>query len=101
MRNLKKSIAAALTAAVVLSSIGINSAEARSRHYHRGNAAAVGAVIGLFGTIAALAAADSYRDRYYDGSPYPYYGSYAYGPGYGYAPQYYGYRYRHHHRHWR
>lgn len=101
MRNLKRSIAAALAAAVVLSSVGINAAEARSRHYHRGNAAAVGAVIGLFGTIAALAAADSYRDRYYYyGSPYPYYGPYAYGPAYGYAP-YYGYRRWHHHRHWR
>lgn len=98
MRNLKRSIAAALAAAVVLSSIGINSAEARTRHYHRGNAAAVGAVLGVFGTIAALAAADSYRDSYYYGSPYP--GPYAYGPGYGYAP-YYGYRRWHHHRHWR
>lgn len=96
MRSLKGSIVAALAAAVVLSSISFNAAEARSRH-HRGNAAAVGAVVGLFGTIAALAAADSYRDRYYYGGG-PYYG--AYGPGYGYAPRYY-YRHRHHHRHWR
>ena len=57
----------------------------------------VGAVIGLFGTIAAIAAADSYRERYYNGG---YYGSYAYGPGYGYAP-YYGHRHWHRHRHWR
>jgi hypothetical protein len=97
MRNLKKYIAAALAAAVVLTSIGITSADARSRHHNRGNAAAAAAVIGLFGTVAALAAADSYRGRYYYGSPYD--GPYAYGPAYGYAPRYYGYR--HHHRHWR
>ncbi len=92
MRSLKGVIAAALATAVVIGSVGINTAEARPRHYHRGNAAAVGAVIGLFGTIAALAAADSYRDRYYGGGPY------AYGPGYGYAP-YYGHRRWHRHRH--
>lgn len=92
MRSLKGVITAALATAVVIGSVGINSAEARPRHYHRGNAAAVGAVIGLFGTIAAIAAADSYRERYYDGGYY--------GPGYGYAPNY-GYRRWHHHRHWR
>jgi hypothetical protein len=101
MRSLKGSIAAALAAAVVLSSISFNAAEARSRHYHRGNAAAVGAVVGLFGVIAAAAAADSYRDRYYGGyyGGGPYYGAYGYGPAYGYAPYYGGYR--HHRRHWR
>ena len=100
MLNLKKMTIAALVAAVVFSSIGIDSAEASSRHY-RGNAAAVGAVIGLFGVIAAAAAADSYRDRYY-GRPYYGYGPYAHGPGYGYgyAPRY---RYRHyrHRGYWR
>jgi hypothetical protein len=98
MRSLKGSIAAALAAAVVLSTISFNAAEARPRHYNRGNAAAVGAIVGLFGTVAALAAADSYRDRYYYGGG-PYYG--AYGPGYGYygGPRYYGRR--HYHRHWR
>lgn len=102
MRSLKGSIAAALAAAVVLSSISFNAAEARSRPYHRGNAAAVGAVIGLFGVIAAAAAADSYRDRYYGGyyGGGPYYGAYGYGPAYGYAPVY-RYRYRHHRHHWR
>jgi hypothetical protein len=94
MRSLKGSIAAALAAAVVLTSISFNAAEARPRHYNRGNAAAVGAVVGLFGVIAAAAAADSYRDRYYDR---PYYGAYGPGYGYGYAPRYYGHR----HRHWR
>jgi hypothetical protein len=97
MRSLKGSIAAALAAAVVLSSISFNAAEARPRHYNRGNAAAVGAVVGLFGVIAAAAAADSYRDRnYYGGGPY--YGAYGPGYGYGYAPRY-GYGYRH--RYWR
>ena len=93
MRSLKGSIAAALAAAVVLSSISFNAAEARPRHYHRGNAAAV---VGLFGVIAAAAAADSYRDNYYGGGGY--YGAYGPGYGYGYAPRYYGYR---HHRYWR
>lgn len=84
MRNLKRSIAAALATAMVLSSIGIGSAEARSRHHHRGNAAAVGAMLGVFGTIAALAAADNYRDSYYDN-----------GYGYRYRGQAYrGYAYR-------
>ena len=97
MRSLKGSIVAVVTAAVVLGSFGVNSAEARTRHYHRGNAAVAGAVLGMFGTIAALAAADSYRDRYYGGG---YDGPYAYGPAYGYAPYYGGYRHWHH-RHWR
>ncbi len=98
MHSLKKAVIGALAAAVVISSIGIGSAEARSRHHHRGNAAVVGAVIGLFGVIAATAAADSYRDRYYGRSYYYGPGPYAYDPGYGYAPRY---RYRHHryHRH--
>ena len=92
MRSLKSSIAAALAAAVVLSSISFNAAEARPRHYNRGNAAALGAVVGLFGVIAAAAAADSYRERNY--------GPYANGPGYGYAP-YYSHRRWHRHHHWR
>ena len=78
----KNSVAAALAAALVLSSIGFESAQARSRHHHsRTNAAAAGAIIGLFGAIAAAAAADSYRHRYYG----PYDGTY-YGPGYAYSP---------------
>jgi hypothetical protein len=38
---------------------------ARRRHYRLGNAAALGAFIGVFGTIATIAAANSYRDDYY------------------------------------
>ncbi len=98
MRQIKGSIAAVLAVALLLSSVGLNSAEARSRHHHsRANAAAVAAVIGIFGTIAALAAEDRYRDRYYYG-PGPYY-----GPPYAYGPPVYYYRHRHwrrHYHHW-
>jgi len=48
---------------------------ARRRYRHYGNRAAVGAVLGMFGTIAAIATANSYRDDYYYGD------SYYYGPG--------------------
>ena len=108
--------AAALAIAVAITSFDIGSAQAAPknsgqpqatqstdtttdfsarRRWHRGNRAALGAVIGVFGAIAAVAAADQYRDRYYYGDP----GYGPYGYGYGYAP---GYRYRHwrHHRHW-
>ncbi|HZL31822.1 MAG TPA: hypothetical protein VFC54_12285 [Pseudolabrys sp.] len=91
-------IASMLAAVLLVSSFGVNSAEARSRHHGRGNAAVAGAVLGVFGTIAALAARDAYRDRYYGyGSYDPYYGA-----AYGYYPRP-GYRYRHWHRrhhHW-
>ncbi|MBI1202901.1 MAG: hypothetical protein GC182_10350 [Rhodopseudomonas sp.] len=99
MRHFKGLIAAGLAATVLLGSVGVNSAEARSRHHHsRANAAALGAVLGVFGTIAALAARDRYRDGYYYYGPGPYYGGpYAYAP----APRYYYYRHRYwHHRHW-
>lgn len=98
MRQFKGLIAAGLAAIVLVGSVGVNSAEARSRYHHsRANAAALGAVLGVFGTIAALAARDRYRDRYYYG-PGPYYGGpYAYAP----PPRYYYYGHRHwHHRHW-
>lgn len=95
-------IAAALAAAFLVGLAGFNSAEARSRHHHsRANAAALGAVLGVFGTIAALAAQDRYRDRYYYG-PGPYYGGpYAYAPPPGYFYRHRYWRHRHwHHRHW-
>lgn len=61
---------------------------ARRRHRYYGNRAAIGAFLGVAGTIAAIAAANSYRDDYY------YYGEpYSYGPGpyyYGGGPYYYG-----------
>lgn len=88
MLKLKTTLAAALAATVVLGSIGVDSADARSRH-RRGDAAA----IGLIGTIAAIAAADSYRDRHYsDGYSGPYYRGYSGYSGHdrrGYAGQRY------------
>ena len=94
MRKIIRLTAGVLAAAVLVGSIGTGPAEARSRHHSRANAAAVGAVIGLFGTIATLAARDSYRDRYYYGG-----GPYYYGAPYAYYPPVY--RYGHHrHHHW-
>jgi hypothetical protein len=58
------------------------------RRHHRGDRAVLGAVAGIFGTIATLAA----RDRYYRHYGYgPYYAPYAPPPapfGY-YGPRYY------------
>jgi hypothetical protein len=69
----------------------------RKRHYrhHHGGAAAFGAVAAMFGTIATLAAASRYRDRYYY-APYGYYQPYGYYGGYGYPYGGYpgGYYYR-------
>lgn len=112
--NIKTSrvAAAMLTAALALTSLNIVPAKAAGpspaaqgnagtvemsarRHWRHGNAAVLGAVAGLFGTIAVLAANDRYQDGYYYGSPY--YGPYGYGGPY-YAP--YRYHYWHHH-HWR
>ena len=110
----RRSIVGAVAAALVLTSLGLGPAQAAAakspgqpqvaqagtttdfsaRRWHRGNRAALGAVVGVFGAIAALAAADQYRNGYYYGDP-----GYGYGYGYGYAP---GYRYgRWHHHHWR
>jgi hypothetical protein len=57
----------------------------RKRVRHRGNRAALGAVMGVFGTIAAIAAANAARDRYERHYFRGYYGPYGYGP-YGYGP---------------
>jgi hypothetical protein len=60
----------------------------RRRHYGNGNAAAAAAVIGLFGTIAAIAIAEQERKRwrrhhgYYGAYPGPHYGR-PYGHPYG------------------
>lgn len=121
MRKLRGSVVAAVTAALVLTSFNVDvaraaqpagasaqgaavattdnsatwdlSARKRYRRHHN-NAAAVAAVIGVFGTIAALAAADRHRHRhyYYDDRPY-------YGPHYYYGPRP-GYRHYRWHHHW-
>ena len=94
-------LAVTLAAAIALPVINVGSASAASptssefssrariyRHHH-GNAAALGAVATIFGTVAALAAASQYRDRHYY-EPYGYYQPYgAYGYPYG---GYYNYR---------
>ena len=105
-------IAVALAAAVTLTSVAVTPASAQ-RHWHRGDRAFLGAVLGVFGTIAAVAAANRYRDRnyYYGGpyGPYAYYDEpYGYAVPYGYyggGPYIYsrprgGFRHwRHHHHH--
>jgi len=118
----RRSMAVALAAAMALTSLNLAPAQAaapkssgqsqltqsiatitdfsaRRRHYRRGNAAALGAFMGVFGTIAAIAAANQYRDGYYYGDPYSYGpGPYYYGGGYygGGAYQGWGGGYRHH-----
>lgn len=69
------------------------SARKRKRHRsNRGDAAAAAAVLGVFGTIAGLAAASRHRHYYapygYHYGPPPYYGGYYYAP----PPGYYHYR---------
>ena len=112
--RLSRSIAAALAVAVTLTSVNLVPAQAAPknsnqtqvtqnagdttdfsgrRRWHRGNRAAFGAVLGVFGAIAAVAAAEQYRSSYYYGDPG--YGGYGYG-GYGYGG---GYRFGHGHHH--
>jgi hypothetical protein len=63
---------------------------AKRRHYRNGNRAAVGAFLGIAGTIAGIAAAEHYRRHYYDYDPYYAYPPYPYTNPY-YAPRYYRY----------
>jgi hypothetical protein len=124
--RIPRSSAVALAIALTLTSIDLTPASAASisgrtqasqsstidfsarRRWHRGNAAAFGAILGVFGTIAAVAAANQYRDRYYyydgsyDGSygyvPYGTYGGpYVYGSPFVYAHPYRFRRWHHHH----
>jgi hypothetical protein len=83
-------LAAATAAAIALTSLAATPASAQPYRFHRGpgGALVLGAVAGLFGTIAALAARDHYVHQY------------GYGPyGAPYAPPpapygTYGYPYR-------
>jgi hypothetical protein len=69
---------------------------ARRRYYRRDDRAALGAFLGVVGTIATIAEAEHYRRHYYDYGYYPYYGPYPYyapppPPYYYYRPRYYRY----------
>ena len=85
--TMRRSVAAALAGALALSTIALAPAQAasdtttfssvRKHRHHYGNAAAFGAVAGMFGIIAGLAAADRYGDNYYYGyDDGPYYAPY-------------------------
>jgi hypothetical protein len=63
LTNRMRAVAAAVAGAVALSAVTFTPAEARGR---RGDALALAAVAGVFGTIVALAA----RDRTYGGPVY-------------------------------
>jgi hypothetical protein len=87
-----RAIAAAAAVLIALPAFGLTPAAAAPvltdvSYRHSDAAAAFGAFAVFAGTIAAIAAAQHDRDRYYDGGPY----GYGYGPApYGYAPRYGG-----------
>jgi hypothetical protein len=89
-----RAIAAATAAAIALSSMAITPASADPyRHYHRGpgNAAVLGAVAGVFGLIATLAARNHYEHEYGHGGYGPYAPPSAPYGYYGRPRPYYGY----------
>jgi hypothetical protein len=92
-----RAIAVAAAAAFTLATFAPGTAEARVRN---GDAVAAAAIVGLFGAVAAIAAAnarDRYEARYYR-PPY------AVHPGYGYGyrgPVHPGHRWQGWHRHHR
>ncbi len=94
LTNRKRVLAAAAAAAIALTTVTFTPAEARSR----GDAAILGAVAGIFGTIATIAAINAAQERYHQ----PYYGAPVYAPAPAYygpavpGPAYYGHRH-----HWR
>ncbi len=96
LRNTKRALAAATVAALALTTVSFTPAEARMR---RGDAAVLAAVVGVFGTIAAIAAADAARDQYRHRHG-PYYGAPVYAPPAYSGPVYpapgYGHWRRHH-----
>jgi hypothetical protein len=90
-------ISAAVAAAMALASFTPANASPR------GDRAFLGAVAGVFGAVATIAAANAARDRYYDGGYYddgPGYAAPVYGPAYGPAhrPGFHRWHHRHGHR---
>jgi hypothetical protein len=76
MRTLtSRAIGTAAAAAIALTTFGLQPAAAHPRH--GGDAAALTAFAAVFGTIAAIIAAEQYRDRT------TYVPTYSYGPIYG------------------
>lgn len=98
--RISRTVAVAMTTMAALTLFEATPASAH-RHWHGANAAVLGAVLGVFGTIAVVAAADQHNDYY---APYEYYG----GPYYGGGPSFYishrhwhfGYEHGHWHDHW-
>ena len=90
----QRAMAAATAAAIALSAMAITPASAgpyRLHHRGAGNAAVLGAVAGVFGLVATLAARSHYEREYGHGG----YGPYAPPPApygyYGRPRPYYGY----------
>jgi hypothetical protein len=81
-----RAVATVAAAAIALTTFSLQPAAAG---YRRGNdAAAFAAFAAVFGTIAAIVAAEQYRDRHH------------YEPSYGYGPGDRGPYPGHYHRHW-
>ena len=95
-----RAIAVVAAAAFALTTFGMAPANAGGRHRH-GDAIAAAAIIGLFGTVAAIAAANA-RDRHghYDRHHYrPPYAAYPGDRYYHRGPVYHGPRWDGRHRH--
>jgi hypothetical protein len=82
-----RAVATVAVAAIALTAFSLQPAAAHPRHGN--DAAAFAAFAAVFGTIAAIVAAEQYRDRH------------SYEPSYGYGADYRGpYPGGPHHRHW-
>ena len=93
LRNRLRALAVATAAAIAFTTVSLTPAHAG----RRGDAAMIGAVAGMFGLIATMAAASAARERYYDGPVYV-------APQPVPAPHFHGHpgwrgRHFHHHRH--